>query len=147
MIYVFPAIFGFVLTLVFVLFALKFFPKIGLMDRPHLYGLKREAIPYYGGLIIYTAFLISVLVFVPMNTHVLGLLLAASMVMFIGFLDDMWRISPLIRLIVQFVAGVVLFLFGIGILSVKVPFLGVLDFTGFIFEGFFVLSGLLLFFG
>jgi len=112
------------------------------MDRPHLYGLKREAIPYYGGLIIYTAFLISVLVFVPMNTHVLGLLLAASMVMFIGFLDDMWRISPLIRLIVQFVAGVVLFLFGIGILSVKVPFLGVLDFTGFIFEGFFVLSGL-----
>jgi len=140
--YVLPALLGFFLTFTFVFGALKFFPKWGLMDRPHLYGLKRGAIPYYGGLVIYAAFLITVLVFVPLSSHVIGLLLASTLVMLIGFFDDLWKISPFVRLLVQFVAGVMLFIFGIGILSIKLPFLGVLDFTSFQIEGFYVLSGM-----
>ena len=44
-----PALFAFVLGVISVKLALRFFPALGLMDRPQKYGLKRAPIPYYGG--------------------------------------------------------------------------------------------------
>lgn len=137
-----PAIFSFVLAIVFILLALKFFPKLKLMDRPHKYGLDRAPIPYYGGLAIYFAFLISLLIFVPLEKHVIGLLIGSSMIMLLGFFDDLFGLSPWFRLGVQFLAAVVLVLFGIGILSIKLPFIGVISFDQFLWGGIYMASAL-----
>lgn len=135
-----PALFSFLLGLVLVLFALKVFPKMGLMDRPHNYGLKRKAIPYYGGLILYLGFLISVLVFVPMSKALIGLLIGATLVVLVGFLDDLFNLSPLLRMSVQFIAALVLVFSGIGLLSFNLPFLGTLDLTGWQINGIMIWS-------
>ena len=50
--------------------AVKFFPRIGLLDRPHLYGLKRAPIPYYGGVAIYLGFVMLVSLFVDFTPEV-----------------------------------------------------------------------------
>lgn len=122
-------IFSFVLCLILVFLATKIFPKIGLLDRPGKYGLKRAPIPYYGGIAIYLAFLISLIVFVPFSAHVIGLLVGGTMIFLLGFFDDKFSLSPFLRLFVQFLAALVLVIFGIGVLSVKLPFLGNIDFT------------------
>ncbi|MBU1992162.1 MAG: MraY family glycosyltransferase [Patescibacteria group bacterium] len=119
--FIFPAGIAFGLTVVLSLLALIFFPKWKLMDRPRKYGLKRNPIPYYGGLIIFTAFAISVLVFTNFDKHIAGLLLGGFMIMGIGFLDDRFGVNPFIRLAVQFLAGVVIVLSGIGINSITNP--------------------------
>jgi len=119
--YLFPAIFAFVLTLLLVKIALQLFPKIGLMDRPHKYGLTRKPIPYYGGLTIYIAFVVSVLMFVHLDMHVIALLLSATLIAVISFLDDLFGLSPWLRLGVQIIAAVTLVVAGIGIHSLSNP--------------------------
>lgn len=130
-----PAVFAFALTILLILLALKFFPKLGLMDRPQKYGLKRAPIPYYGGLTVFLAFIASVLIFVPIESHVLGLLIAATLIALLGFLDDLINLPPWLRIFVQFIAAIILIFSGIGILSINLPFFGTIDFTGWIIYG------------
>lgn len=120
--YFFAAIFAFVLTFILVKLALKVFPKAGLMDRPHKYGLKRAPIPYYGGTVIVTVFMIAVLIFVPLDIHVFGFLIGALLIAGVSFLDDMFGLSPYIRLVVQAFAALILVFFGVGINSITNPF-------------------------
>lgn len=120
--YIFPAIFAFVSTLALVHLALKFFPKLGLMDRPHKYGLKRAPIPYYGGTVIVLVFFVSVFLFVPVDYHVLALLLGALLIASVSFADDMFQLSPFLRLGVQALAALILVFAGIGITTISNPF-------------------------
>ncbi|MFC1616557.1 MraY family glycosyltransferase, partial [Patescibacteria group bacterium] len=86
------------------------------------------------GLVIFLAFLISVLIFAPLTKVVVGLLVASGFIVVLGFLDDFKDVKPFIRLFVQFLATIILVIFGIGILSIKIPFLGVIDFTGVVWQ-------------
>ncbi len=131
-----PAVFSFVLALFLVVLATKVFPKINLLDRPEKYGISRKPIPYYGGIVIYLAFFVSSIVFLPMSKLLIGLLVAGSLIALLGFFDDLLDLSPWIRLAFQFLATLILVLFGIGILSFSLPFFGVLDLTGVSFEVF-----------
>lgn len=119
--YLLAALFAFVLTFVMCLGALKFFPQWGLMDRPHKYGLKRQPIPYYGGLILFIAFVLSVLIFVPLDAPLIIFLLGATLIVLVSFLDDMFGLSPLLRLFVQIFVALMLVCAGIGILSISNP--------------------------
>ncbi|MBI4975491.1 undecaprenyl/decaprenyl-phosphate alpha-N-acetylglucosaminyl 1-phosphate transferase [Candidatus Peregrinibacteria bacterium] len=102
-----------------------------LMDRPQKYGLKRAPIPYYGGVAIFIVFIISLLLFVPFSKELFGLIIGSSIIVVLGFLDDMFNLNPFLRLFVQFLACVVLVIFGIGILSFKIPFFGTLGLSGY----------------
>jgi len=119
--YLIPAVFAFLVTVVLVKMALKFFPKWGLMDRPHKYGLKRDPIPYYGGLVIFLGFLVSVLIFVRLDMPLLFMLSGASLIVLVSFLDDMYGLSPWLRLFIQVLAGLILVFGGIGIKSLSNP--------------------------
>lgn len=133
---------SFVLGILFVSLAIKIFPRIGLLDRPHKYGLKRKPIPYYGGLAVFAAFLVSVFLFLPISAELAGLLIGAGLIVFVGFLDDLFGLSPFVRLAVQFVACLILVFAGIGILSINFPFIGPFDLSQPVFGGIMILSAL-----
>jgi UDP-GlcNAc:undecaprenyl-phosphate/decaprenyl-phosphate GlcNAc-1-phosphate transferase len=119
--YVLPALVSFLLTLVLIFAALRLFPKFGLMDRPHKYGLSRKPIPYYGGLTIFIGFLISVLLFVNIDVAVASFLIGAVIIVTVSFLDDMFGLSPWLRLFVQIFAALLLVAGGIGISVISNP--------------------------
>lgn len=119
--YLFPAVFAFLLTLLLTFLALKLFPLLGLMDRPAKYGLKRKAIPYYGGLVIYLSFVVAALLFVKMDASLIALLGGATLILVVSFLDDLYGLSPWLRLFVQLVAALILVFAGIGIHSISNP--------------------------
>lgn len=119
--YLLPLFFAFGLTFILVCLALKFFPKWGLMDRPHKYGLKRAPIPYYGGLAIFIAFVVSVSLFVKPDQHLIGFLIGATLITIVSFLDDLFSLNPWLRLFVQILAALVLVFSGIGIHSISNP--------------------------
>ncbi|MBI2634372.1 undecaprenyl/decaprenyl-phosphate alpha-N-acetylglucosaminyl 1-phosphate transferase [Candidatus Peregrinibacteria bacterium] len=139
-----PAFFAFGLSGLLTTIAIQIFPQFGLIDRPLLYGLKRKPIPYYGGIAIFLAFIVSVLIFVPISRQLVGLLVGALMIAAIGFWDDSKRISPLLRIGFHFLAALILVWSGIGILSVNIPFLGIIDMSaplvGAIFTIFWVMA-------
>ena len=124
MLYLIPALFAFGATLILTLLALKFFPKWGLLDRPQKYGLKRKPIPYYGGLIIFVVFFVAVLLFVKLDSRLLGLLLGSLLIVGVSFADDMFSFSLYLRLVIQILAALILVFAGVGISSISNPFGG-----------------------
>lgn len=134
--YFLPAISAFILTLLSILIALKVFPKLGLVDRPHKYGLKRKAIPYPGGILLYLIFMVLALIFFEPNIKLLGLLIGGGILVFVNFIDDRIEISPWIRFFIQVVVAMIMIIVGIGVETITNPFGGyiALDQVKFIFQ-------------
>lgn len=117
-------LFSFLLTFILMRLALRLFPQWGMLDKPEKYGLNRAPIPYYGGIVIVLAFLISVVVWVRLDWKISGFLLGGIMVAVVSFIDDKRGLSPFLRLGLQIVAGLVLFFSGISLFSLPLPWGG-----------------------
>lgn len=97
--------------------------RFGIVDAPDG-RLKNQAepVPYLGGLAIYLAFLLGVALTLRFEDDVLGLLLAGSIVVILGLVDDLARLGPGTKLAGQTVAVLVLLKSGI---FIKLAFLPV----------------------
>ena len=95
--------------------------RFGIVDRPDG-RLKTHAEPvaYLGGLAIYLSFLVAIAFTVPFDRHVLGLLLAGSIVVLVGLIDDLGSLTPWTKLAGEAVAIFVLVKSGI---YIKLTFL------------------------
>lgn len=84
-------------------------------------------VPRGGGIAVFLAVLITVLIFLPLDKHLLGIILAALLTLVIGVWDDIKDISPKVRLLTNFFAALIVVGFGIGIAYISNPFGGVID--------------------
>lgn len=128
-----PLIFSFLATLFGILAILKFFPKLGLMDRPHEYGLTRKPVPYSGGLIFVAVFLSASFLFLDITPPLAGVIFAVLLLTVVNFADDRRRLSPWLRLIAQTLAAVIVIFAGIKIQLINTPFGAPLMLDGIIF--------------
>jgi UDP-GlcNAc:undecaprenyl-phosphate GlcNAc-1-phosphate transferase len=95
--------------------------RFGIVDRPDgRLKTHREPVAYLGGLAIYLSFLLALALTVPFSRETLGLLLAGSIVVLIGLVDDLGSLRPWTKLAGQAVAVVVLVKSGI---YIKLTFL------------------------
>jgi UDP-GlcNAc:undecaprenyl-phosphate/decaprenyl-phosphate GlcNAc-1-phosphate transferase len=122
-----PLIFSLILTTLLTILAIKIFPKIGLLDQPKKYGLKRAPIPYFGGLVIFVSFVVATFIFLPLSTEIIGLLIGASLITAVSFYDDLKGLPPIFRLAVQIFAAGILIFSGVGIQGISNPFGGVIN--------------------
>ncbi len=122
--YLAPILTSFVITLVLTLITLKLFPLLKLLDRPKKYGLTRKPIPYGTGLILYVNFLIITFFFLPLSTQIIGMIIGASILVFTGFLDDFFDLSPLIKLVIQLIASIIIIFSGFEVFVITNPFGG-----------------------
>lgn len=83
--------------------------KFGIVDRPDG-SLKnhREPIPYLGGLAVFLAFLVTLGLTFQFSHAVLGILLAGTLMLLVGLIDDLGVLSPWEKLAGQCVAVAVL---------------------------------------
>ncbi len=90
--------------------------RIGIVDRPDG-GLKTQdaPIPYLGGIAVFSAVLFPVAIFLRFSDRLTGLLLASCIIVLLGLIDDIGRLSPRIKLLVQVVAGFLMIKSGIRI--------------------------------
>lgn len=130
--YALPAISAFILTLLAILIALKVFPKLRLLDRPKLYGLKRKPIPYPGGILLYLVFMALALIFFEPTFKLLGLLLAGGILVIVCFIDDRIGLSPWSRVLVQILVALIIIFAGIGISAISNPFGGSIQLDKFL---------------
>jgi UDP-GlcNAc:undecaprenyl-phosphate GlcNAc-1-phosphate transferase len=95
--------------------------RFGIVDRPDG-RLKVQAVPvaYLGGLAIYLSFLLAIAFTLPFDREVLGLLLAGSIVVLVGLIDDLGSLTPWTKLAGEAVAIFVLVKSGI---YIKLTFL------------------------
>ena len=133
---------AFVVSLLFALYLTPIFRdsarRFGIVDMPDgKLKLQQDAIPYLGGLAVFSAVLFPAAIFLQFSDELMGLLLAASVVVMLGLIDDIGRLSPRIKLVVQVVAVFLMIKSGIRIrvgflpplLSVVLTFLWMLLMT------------------
>ena len=96
--------------------------RFGIIDRPDgRLKSQDEPVAYLGGLAIYLSFLLALALTVPFSQQTLGLLLAGSIVVLIGLVDDLGSLRPWTKLAGQTVAVLVLLKAGIFIKLTFVP--------------------------
>ncbi len=106
--------------------------KIGAIDSPD-YGrrIHNRQIPNIGGIAIYLSFVITVILFSSFDKTVIGVLTGGTIIIILGFLDDLFELNPGIKLLGQILAAAVLILFGININFITNPISGGLIYPGF----------------
>jgi len=124
-----------ILTILLTPMVRSFAPQIGAIDRPSARKVHVNNIPRSGGLAIYFGFLAAVFfglligsangVNIP-TRPILGILLGGSIVLVVGFIDDIYRLPSLIKLIFQIAAAWIAILLGVEISFVTNPFNGLL---------------------
>ncbi|KGR80115.1 glycosyltransferase family 4 protein [Ureibacillus manganicus] len=103
--------------------------KIGAVDAPNYRKVHSRIMPRLGGLAIYLSFLIGLVILRPDNEYTLAIVLAATVIIVTGILDDMYEISAKAKMIGQLAAAVIIVFYGgIKIEVINLPFGGEMDF-------------------
>jgi UDP-GlcNAc:undecaprenyl-phosphate GlcNAc-1-phosphate transferase len=106
-------------------FVIRLAWRFGLIDDPqqnkHIKVIHTEATPRGGGLAIFVAIVAGIFLFLPIDSHMRGILLGALVLLVVGIMDDKYNINPYIRLLLQFIAASMPIISGIGIAFVSNP--------------------------
>jgi len=96
--------------------------RFGIVDRPDgRLKTHGEPVPYLGGLAICLAVLLALALTFQFTEEVLGLLLAGSIVVILGLVDDLGQLGPWSKLCGQLIAVIVLIKSGIYIQLTFIP--------------------------
>lgn len=98
--------------------------KIGATDLPDYRKVHTNKMPRLGGLAIYLAFVIGFLIVTPESDYTLPILAGSFIIVLMGFFDDVYTLSPRIKLIGQLMAAVVIVAGGIHVDFINLPFDG-----------------------
>src|SRR6266571_24414 len=83
--------------------------RFGVVDKPDgALKNQKEPVPYFGGLAIFLAVLIPFCLFYKFDQQVLAILLAGTLVLLLGLIDDFGVLRPKAKFIGQLIAAVVL---------------------------------------
>ncbi|HEX3692492.1 MAG TPA: undecaprenyl/decaprenyl-phosphate alpha-N-acetylglucosaminyl 1-phosphate transferase [Solirubrobacteraceae bacterium] len=106
---------------------------VGAVDEPRDRGLSSRATPLLGGLAIFAGVVVAMLAFLPAgygeNDQLWrGVLMAAVVITVVGALDDRFELPPLVKLVGQIAAAVIVVHYGVAVKAVTLPFAGTLHF-------------------
>ncbi len=105
--------------------ALFVFPRLGLLDFPERYGLTRGRIPYPTGIVALLLFLCFYTALAPHSFKTLSTSLAILILGVFCFRDDRTPLPAYVRIIVQVVVALLVFLGGARIFSFTNPLQGI----------------------
>lgn len=122
---------AFIFTVLAIPLTIKFAKKYNLLDnpklRPHPAHTHSKTIPRAGGLACFFAIFLSILIFIPMEKHIVGIILGLIILLITGLLDDKYNdFSPYKRLVFQFFAAATVVISGVGISFITNPLGGII---------------------
>ncbi|NMA90755.1 MAG: undecaprenyl/decaprenyl-phosphate alpha-N-acetylglucosaminyl 1-phosphate transferase [Amphibacillus sp.] len=105
--------------------------KFGFLDQPNKRKIHRHVTPRIGGLAIFIGVAISLL-YLRLNEPVMPAIITGGIIIVIvGLIDDKYQIRPLVKLIGQLAAAIVVMSGGVMIEKITLPFLGMIEFNQF----------------
>ena len=130
-IFLMPWIFSAIISFLSTPLAIRLAEKIGIIDDPkknkHPKVIHTYPVPRGGGIPIFIALLIGVFVFLPIDKHIIGILIGATILVVMGVLDDKYNLNPYLRLFIGLLAAAAPIISGIGIAFITNPFGGIVN--------------------
>ena len=116
----------------------KYFISHGFVEDPVKKDKKSSnatalsAVPRGGGLPIFLGILITSSLLLPLDRHLLAILISATLMVIIGLIDDVKDLNPHFRLFSNFLVALIIVSVGIGINYISNPFGGVINLSPFL---------------
>jgi UDP-GlcNAc:undecaprenyl-phosphate GlcNAc-1-phosphate transferase len=111
-------------------FVILVYKKLNLLEdpkkNPHPKVVHDRPLPRGGGIVIFVAVFLTTLFFLPIDKHLVGILGGAFFLMLLGIWDDVFSPHPVIRLLLQILAALIVISSGIGIAYITNPFGGII---------------------
>lgn len=101
--------------------------RVGAIDEPRERGLAMRRTPLLGGLAILAGVAVAAALWLPLDQQTVGILLGAALIALVGALDDVFELSPAVKLLGQVAAALIPVVAGVRVENVTLPFLGALD--------------------
>lgn len=102
------------------------YKKNNWLDDPekekHAKKTHQNPVPRGGGLVIFFAVFLSSIIFLNYDSYLIAIMSSALLLTIVGFIDDIFDISPYIRILTGFLAALIVVGAGIGIAYVTNPF-------------------------
>ena len=121
-----PFIVSLILSLGLAPLVIWFYRRQNWLDNPvgktHPKHIHTKPLPRGGGLAIFGAILLATLLFLPLDKHVIGILLGGLVLTITGILDDIFDLNPTLRIGIGFLAAACVVAAGIGIPFLTNPF-------------------------
>lgn len=126
-----PAITSFLITVLAIPPTIILAKRFKLLDnpktRPHPAHTQKRIVPRAGGLPVFLAISLTMLIFTPFEKYTIGILVGLFILLLVGLLDDKTiNLSPYLRLAAQFIAAAVAIGSGIGIAFITNPLGGII---------------------
>lgn len=122
LIYVLAGVLAFGITIYFTPLIRDAALRFGIVDVPDGRLKRHEGpVPYLGGLAVYLGFLVAVSVMLQWDEKVMGVLLGGTLILLLGLMDDLGRLSPAVKLGFQLLAALVLVKSGIRMEIIFLP--------------------------
>ena len=92
-------------------------PRLGMIDHPNERKVHQRPMPRMGGAVIVLACIATLLIFQDRFEfqQLIGILFGGAFVSLLGTWDDRWGLSPLVKLIGQFLAALILVVTGVSV--------------------------------
>ncbi|MEG1929625.1 MAG: MraY family glycosyltransferase [Anaerovorax sp.] len=114
---------AFLLALVFTPIAIKIAPHIGAIDIPKdNRRMHTKPMPRFGGMAIYIGTVSAMLLFMPIDTKLLGVIAGGTLIFIVGIIDDLKGMPAKVKLLCQIVCALILFQFSVRISGIAHPF-------------------------
>lgn len=121
-----PFVISFILSLSLTVLTISVYRSLGLVDKStkkdHPKHIHEKPVPRGGGIPIFLSMLFAVIMFVPVSSQLAGIFVGALILMILGVLDDIWGLSPYLRLFFGILVGGIVVFSGVGIDFVSNPF-------------------------
>ena len=90
----------------------KIAKHIGAMDEPNARKVHKIPMPRLGGLAIYIAFLFGYILYGPINTQMLSILIGSFLLIIVGIFDDINSVPAKYKFLVQVIAASIVVVYG-----------------------------------
>ncbi|MBR6700776.1 MAG: UDP-N-acetylglucosamine 2-epimerase (non-hydrolyzing) [Firmicutes bacterium] len=102
---------------------IKLAPKVGAIDIPKDdRRMHTKPIPRFGGLAMYLGTVTAILLAVPLNEKIIGILAGGTLIFLVGIYDDIKNMSAKVKLLCQIAAALIVFATGTKIAFIQNPF-------------------------
>jgi UDP-GlcNAc:undecaprenyl-phosphate GlcNAc-1-phosphate transferase len=133
-------IFALIFSLVSMPFIIHISHKFNWYDRPGKRKIHKELIPRLGGVGIFLAFLLSIVI-VPIGLHLffdsslphfldlkyISIFISFSLIYFLGLLDDFYDLRAIFKLLIQIFAAAIVTVSGFVVTTISLPYIGEID--------------------
>jgi len=125
---IFSLLLTFIMSIMITPFIIKLAKRIGATDAPDERKVHVKVMPRLGGLGIYIAFLVGVLIFIDDYESIAPILIGSFIIVLTGFIDDLYTITPKVKLSGQLLAAIVTVIGGVKINYVTIPIFDRIEF-------------------